>query len=117
GRRASIDQPIPVVEGMGAIEAADERRVADESRLIVPQMKLESRRLERELRCRVGIEVEHHLMRRTRTGRCERAAKAHLYRAMQVSAQDALDPRMAPDDRFERVRIGEADPVHVADAR
>jgi len=64
----SIDQLVAVVERIRSVELTDVSRMTDQSRLLTPPMQLETRRFHHELRRRLRIQVQHHLMRYTRTG-------------------------------------------------
>src|SRR5215469_8712268 len=46
----------------------------------------------------------------------DRAGKAAVDRAVQMAAEDALDLRMAGDDRSERLAVLQTGPVHAFDA-
>src|SRR5436190_16140913 len=80
-------------------------------------MELVARRFEHESQRRRGGEVEAELVRRARGGAGDRAGKAAVDRAVQVAAEDALDLRMAGDDRSERLAALQTGPVHALDAR
>ena len=78
-------------------------------------MQLVSRRLHDELRWGIVGQVQRDLMRGTGRGGCKRAGPAHLYRSMQMPAEDALDLGVSADNGFEGVCISQTDLVHVAD--
>jgi hypothetical protein len=77
-------------------------------------MQLEPRRLEGERVDAVGSQVERGLMRRARTRRRDRSAEANLRRAVNVSAEHALDLRVAGDHALECVAAVHA---HLVDVR
>src|SRR6267154_3115837 len=79
-------------------------------------MELIARRFEHEPERRFGGEVEAELVRRARRGAGDRAGKAAVDRAVQMAAEDALDLRMAGDDRSERLAVLQTGPVHALDA-
>ena len=79
-------------------------------------MQLVARRLEGELGRRARRQVGHQLVRCARRGAGDRAGEAVVDRAVQMAAQDALDLRMARDDRREIRRVLERMAVHMLDA-
>src|SRR5437868_9920375 len=102
---------------MGARPLAEHRRVGDEAAILAPHMQLIAGRFEHEPQRRFSGEVEADLVRRARGGAGDRAGKAAVDRAVQMAAEDALDLRMAGDDRSERLAVLETGPVHALDAR
>src|SRR5439155_1756172 len=90
---------------MGARPLAEHRGVSDEAAILAPHMELVAGRFEHEPQRRSGGEVKADLVRRARGGAGDRAGKAAVDRAVQMAAQDALDPRMASDDRSECLAI------------
>ena len=78
---------------------AEDGGVGDEAGLRLPQVELVAGRLESEADPGIRYEVEADLMRRARRGAGDRAGKAAVDRAVEMTAQDAFDLRMAPDDR------------------
>src|SRR5262244_2854015 len=101
---------------MRARPLAEYRRVGDEAALLVPQVELVAGRFEHEPQRRSGGEVEAELVCGARGGAGDRAGKTAVDRAVQMAAQDALDLRMAGDDRSERLAILQTGPVHALDA-
>src|SRR5438128_2403083 len=95
---------------------AEDGGVGDEAGLRLPQVELVAGRLESEADPGIRYEVEADLMRRARRGAGDRAGKAAVDRAVEMTAQDAFDLRMAPDDLGKPDRVGEAKIVHVGDA-
>lgn len=85
----------------------------DEPEVRAPQMQAERGRFHDERFRAVGIELESHLMRRRRRAPHDRAAEAGADRTVNVTAHDALDVRVTPDERVERAAVvgGEADVV------
>jgi hypothetical protein len=91
--------------------------MGDQPALGLPQMQLITRRLEDEAEARIRDEVEPDLMRRARRRSGDRAGKAAVDRAVQMTAQDTLDLRMAPDDFGKAGRVVETIIIHIGDAR
>src|SRR5215831_19811080 len=63
-----------------------------------------------------GVRLRPELGGRARRGAGDRAGKAAVDRAVQMAAEDALDLRMAGDDRSERLAVLQTGPVHALDA-
>src|ERR1700739_828901 len=95
---------------------AEQRRVGEEAPILAPQMELVAGRFEHEPQRRVRREAEAELGGRARRGAGNRAGKAAVDRAVQMAAEDALDLRMAGDDRSERLAVLAPRPVHALDA-
>ena len=110
-----IDQTIPVVKRIRPIELADKGGVRYQPGLGMPAVKLIGRGLHDKLRGCFGTEVECHLMRGAGRGGSQSTCPAHLDRSVQMTAKDALDLRVLPDDVLESFGILEADVIHMAD--
>src|SRR6516225_6527578 len=95
---------------------AEHRRVGDEAAILAPQMELVAGRFEYEPQRCVRREAEAKLGGRARRGADDCAGKAAVDRAVQMAAEDALDLRMAGDDRSERLAVLQTGPVHALDA-
>ena len=79
-------------------------------------MELLAGRFEHEPQRRLRREAEAEPGGRARRGAGDRAGKAAVDRAVQMAAEDALDLRMAGDDRSERLAVLQPGPVHALDA-
>src|SRR6516162_1021187 len=102
---------------MGVRPLAEHRRVGDEAAILAPEMELVAGRFEYEPQRCVRREAEAKLGGRARRGADDCAGKAAVDRAVQMAAEDALDLRMAGDDRSERLAVLQTGPVHALDAR
>src|SRR5246500_6027311 len=101
---------------MGVRPLAEQRRVGDEATILAPQMELVAGRFEHEPQRRVRREAEAELGGRARRGAGDGAGKAAVDRAVQMAAEDALDLRIAGDDRSERLAVLETGPAPALDA-
>ncbi len=101
---------------MGARPLAEHRRVGDEAAILAPHMELVAGWFEHEPQRRFGGKVQAELVRRARGGAGDRAGKAAVDRAVQMTAQDALDLRIAGYNRGERLAVLQTGPVHALDA-
>src|SRR5207244_4605629 len=103
----SVDQDPAFVERIRAGEITDGPGMRDQAGSFTPKMQLESGRFHHESRLRVVGQIQRHLMRGTGACRGDAAAKAGDDRSMQVSGNNALDLRVARDDRLQCVGLRE----------
>jgi hypothetical protein len=80
-----------------------------------PDMKLVARRLHREGAVGAGTQIEHDLVRGAGGGRGQCSIPADLDRAMEMTAEDALDLGMPLDQPAHRVGSRKSDQIHVVD--
>jgi hypothetical protein len=84
---------------------------------VLPNMQLVAGRFEIEADTRSRNEIDSDLMRGARRGPGNGAAKVPIDRAVQVTAQDAFDLRMAPNHLGKSGGIIKAVIVHIGDTR
>src|SRR5678816_4239690 len=96
-KHPSVDQLSTLAERIRGAEVTDVLGVGDQP-LPVPPVQLKGGRLHDEMVGAVGCDIEHDLMRGTRTGAGNGAAETHGDRAMQVTGDHALNLRIPRND-------------------
>lgn len=71
----------------------------------LPAVQQKAGRFQNKVSRPVGMQIQHHLMRYTRRDTGDRAGKAGLQTAMQMTTQYPFNLPMAGDNRFQSLRI------------
>src|SRR5258708_2324485 len=103
--RKTTSIAIAVQSPLRIAPVAENGGVGDQAALGLPQMQLIARRLDAEMQPCPGAQVELDLVRRTRRGAGDSAGKPAIDAAMQVTARNPLDLRVARDDLGKGGRI------------